>query len=145
MVPSSSGSSESIGELGAVVPASGLARQSELLGTGSVTPTIAHRSGDSEAQSRQMICFVGSPPYWGVVRNVTRRSLGLIWNGKRKPKGPDADEPCTASTLTSYGHPPHFLGTVLSPLLVRTAGAVILLPFSDETLKPHIVHTFVRA
>ena len=41
---------ESIRELTAVVPASLLARQLELLGSGSVTPTRAHSSGDPEAQ-----------------------------------------------------------------------------------------------
>jgi hypothetical protein len=91
-----------------------------------------------------MLCFVGSPPYWDVVTNVTRVSLGVIWNGKRKPKGPDADEPCTASTLTLSAHPPHFLGTVLTPVLVRTAAAVILLPFSDETLKLDIARSRVE-
>ena len=136
-------SSKSIRELAAVVPASLLARQSELLGSGSGTPTRWRTSGVAQPRQMLLVSFFASPNSVAA-RNETRISSYVIWNGKRKPKGPDADEPCTASTLTSYGHPPHFLGTVLSPLLVRTAGAVILLPFSDETLKPHIVHTFAR-
>ena len=94
----------SIGELGAVVPASWLARQLELLGSGSGTPTRWRTSG--VAQPRQMLCFFGSPNFVAV-RNETRISLYVIWNGKRKPKGPDADEPCTASTLTGCSHPSH--------------------------------------
>jgi hypothetical protein len=98
-------SSKSIRELAAVVPASLLARQSELLGSGSGIPTRWRSSG--VAQSRQMLCFFGSPNFFAA-RNETRISSYVIWNGKRKPKGPDADEPCTASTLTVCSHPSHF-------------------------------------
>jgi hypothetical protein len=98
-------SSESIGELGALVPASLLARQLELLGSGSGTPTRWRTSG--VAQSRQMLYFFGSPNFVAA-RNETRISSDVIWNGKRKPKGPDADEPCTSSTLTGRAHPSHF-------------------------------------
>ena len=96
---------ESIGELGAVVPASLLARQLELLGSGSGTPTRWRTS--NVAQSPQMLYFFGSPNFVAA-RNVTRISSYVIWNGKRKPKGPDADEPCTSSTLTGRAHPSHF-------------------------------------